>query len=564
MMDDILKQINAGEVSGVQFKERILDKYDIACELVAFSNSHGGKLVVGIKDKTGETNALSYSEVQETTNLLSDIASENVVPSILIKIDTVEVEDGYLVVATVKEGLNKPYHDNKGIVWVKNGADKRKVFDNAELAEMMTDCGSFAPDEAGVRDATVNDLDATTIKLFLGNRFDRVLEKKGLTGDAFNEASLDMICSAIAKGHDCEKILRNLRFIRPDGTLTVAAMLLFGKYTQRWLPMMTAKCICFAGNSIGSKVFRDKVNDADMEGNLLHQYDTIMDFFTRNLHNVQVGDEFNSMGKLEIPYTSLVEFTVNSLVHRSLNMKAPVRIFIFDNRVEIHSPGALPNGLTIDDIKAGTSMPRNMFLFNNAIYLLPYTGVGSGITRALDEDINVTFMNNDKAQEFVITVWREESNQVEGKSNQVGNQVEEESNEVEGKSNQVQDSDTGLRHSDTDHDTFAEDHDTFAEDHDTQLRHSDTDHDTFVEDHDTIHSYHDTKRVPLTNKQKDIVNFCSVPRTSREILERAGVVYHTKNIAKYITSLVAAGYLQMTNPDNPTASNQKYKKVTTK
>ena len=196
---------------------------------------------------------------------------------------------------------------------------------------------------------------------------------------------------------------------------------------------------------------------------------------------------------------------------------------------------------------------------------MPYTGVGSGITRALDEDINVTFMNNDKAQEFVITVWREESNevekksnQVEGKSNQVGNQVEqksneveEESNEVEEKSNQVQDSDIRLRHSNTNLDT--------------QLRHSDTDlatdHDNFVEDHDTIHSYHDTKRVPLTKKQKDIVNFCSVPRTSREILERAGVVYHTKNIAKYITSLVAAGYLQMTNPDNPTASNQKYKKV---
>ena len=46
---------------------------------------------------------------------------------------------------------------------------------------------------------------------------------------------------------------------------------------------------------------------------------------------------------------------------------------------------------------------------------MPYTGVGSGITRALDEDINVTFMNNDKAQEFVITVWREESNEVEKK-----------------------------------------------------------------------------------------------------------------------------------------------------
>ena len=252
-----------------------------------------------------------------------------------------------------------------------------------------------------------------------------------------------------------------------------------------------------------------------MEGNLLHQYETIMDFFTRNLHNVQVGEEFNSMGKLEIPYTSLVEFTVNSLVHRSLNMKAPVRIFIFDNRVEIHSPGALPNGLTIDDIKAGTSMPRNMFLFNNAIYLLPYTGVGSGITRALDEDINVTFMNNDKAQEFVITVWR-------GESNQVGNQVEP-------KSNQVEDLDTGLRHSDTDLDTG--------------LRHS------------------DTPKVSLSNKQRDIVNFCSVPRTTKEILDRIGVSMHSKNRERYITSLVAAGYLQMTNPDNPTASNQKYKKV---
>ena len=575
MTDDISKQIKAGEVSGVQFKERILDKYDIACELVAFSNSHGGKLVVGIKDKTGETNALSYSEVQETTNLLSDIASENVVPSILIKIHTVEVEDGNLVVAIVKEGLNKPYHDNKGIVWVKNGADKRKVFDNAELAEMMTDCGSFAPDEAGVRDATVNDLDAATIKQFLSNRFDRVLEKKGLTGDAFNEASLDMICSAIAKGHDCEKILRNLRFIRPDGSLTVAAMLLFGKYTQRWLPMMTAKCICFAGNSVGSKVFRDKVNDADMEGNLLHQYDTIMDFFTRNLHNVQVGAEFNSMGKLEIPYTSLVEFTVNSLVHRSLNMKAPVRIFIFDNRVEIHSPGALPNGLTIDDIKAGTSMPRNMFLFNNAIYLLPYTGVGSGITRALDEDINVTFMNNDKAQEFVITVWREESNQVEGESNQVGNQVEQKSNEVEEKSNQVEDHNTGLRHSDTDHDTrlrhsgtdldtSENDLDTSENDLDTRLRHSGTDLDTSENDLDTRLRHSDTPKVSLSNKQRDIVNFCSVPRTTKEILDRIGVSMHSKNRERYITSLVAAGYLQMTNPENPTASNQKYKKVTTK
>ena len=186
-------------------------------------------------------------------------------------------------------------------------------------------------------------------------------------------------------------------------------------------------------------------------------------------------------------------------MHRSLNLKAPVHIFIFDNRVETHSPGALPNGLTIEDIKTGTSMPRNTFLFNNAIYLLPYTGVGSGITRALDEDVNVTFTNNDKSQEFVITIWRVKSNEVYEKSNQVSNEVDKKSNQVEA---------------------------------------------------------HNTKREPLTNKQKDIVNFCSVPRTSAEIMERLGVSNQTKNRERYITSLVAAGYLQMTNPDNPTASNQ--------
>ena len=120
-------------------------------------------------------------------------------------------------------------------------------------------------------------------------------------------------------------------------------------------------------------------------------------------------------------------------------------------------------------------------------------------------------MNNDKAQEFVITVWRGESNQVEEKSNQVEKKSNQPGNQVEQKSNQVQDS--------------------------------------------------DTKKVSLSNKQRDIVNFCSVPRTTAEIMERLGLSNQTKNRERYITSLVAAGYLQMTNPDNPTASNQKYKKV---
>ena len=138
-----------------------------------------------------------------------------------------------------------------------------------------------------------------------------------------------------------------------------------------------------------------------------------MNFLTRNLHKVQIESDFNSIGQLEIPYESLTEYVVNALVHRSLNIKAPIRIFIFDNRIEIHSPGSLPNGLTIDDVKNGTSMPRNMFLFTNANYLLPYTGAGSGVRRALEYNSNAIFSNGieDKeithsANEFLITIPR--------------------------------------------------------------------------------------------------------------------------------------------------------------
>lgn len=143
--------------------------------------------------------------------------------------------------------------------------------------------------------------------------------------------------------------------------------------------------------------------------------------------------------------------------------------------------------------------------------------------RALSEDVRVSFTNNDRTTEFVITINRPESNQFNA------------------------DSDIKLRYSDT---NLVTDSDTSNANSDTKLRHSDT----------GLDSNSDTKRPKITNKQRDIVNFCSVPRSSKEILERAGVIYHSKNIQTYIMSLIKAGYLEMTNPEHPNASNQKYRK----
>ena len=542
---DILRLRDLAEAGQVQFKERIVnkdDKYEIGCEMVAFSNSHGGRLIIGINDKSGEINALSYQELQETTNLLTNIASENVIPNVLIEVENTPVTGGAVVVATIPEGKNKPYHDNKGVIWVKNGADKRKVFDNAELAEMMSECGNFDPDEAAVPNATISDLDADTIKLYLLSRFAPVFKGKQIDELNMKDYSLDQMAEFVIKGTTIERLLKNLRFIRPDGRLTVAAMLLFGKYTQRWLPVMTAKCISFLGNSIGGTQFRDKMHDMEIEGNLLHQFRTIMNFFTRNLRKVQVERDFNSLGQFEIPYESLTEYVVNALVHRSLNIKAPIRIFIFDDRVEIHSPGSLPNGLTVEDIKNGTSMPRNMFLFTNANYLLPYTGTGSGVRRALEYDPNVIFSNGvDQREithsdnEFVITIPRK-SEQVTNQDNLVTDTVENEQST-----------------------TQAQPRNSLIATHDEE--NSNQPHDESNQVHNKSNqATEDLVTRPLTKKEQDIRNFCSVPRTAQEIMDRLGITNQSKNRLKYVTSLLELGVLERTIPDKPNDPNQKYRR----
>ena len=547
---ETLQLRDLAEAGQVQFKERITnkeDKYDIGCEMVAFSNSRGGRLVIGINDKSGEINALSYMELQETTNLLTSIASENVIPNVLIDVENVPTTGGAVVVATIPEGKNKPYHDNKGIIWVKNGADKRKVFDNSELADMMGDCGRYDADEEAVRNATIDDLDANTIKLYMMERFAPVFRGKEIDELSMKDYSLDQMAGFVIKGATIERLLRNLRFIRPDGQMTKAAMMLFGKYTQRWLPEITAKCICFFGNSVGGTQFRDKMHDMEIEGNLLHQYRTIMNFFTRNLRKVQVKREFNSLGEMEIPYESLTEYVVNALVHRSLNIKTPIRIFIFDDRVEIHSPGSLPNGLTIEDVKNGTSMPRNVFLFTNANYLLPYTGAGSGLRRALEYDPDAVFSNgvSDKeithaSNEFVITIPRK-SSQVTDQSNLVTDQASSKSEQITDqphrKSDQV--SDPVISKTDPAH---------FEADPPIDPVPSKSDLPT------------DPVRLKLSKKQQDIRNFCSVPRSRKEILERAGVSAHFDNRKKYIYDLVEAGVLEPTIPEKPNDPNQKYRR----
>jgi len=515
--DDILRLRDTAEQTKVQFKERVTrdNKYDVSCEMVAQSNSRGGMIVVGIDDKTGRINPLSFQEVQETTNLLGSLASEGIVPQILLDIENIQMDGGVIVVATIKQGRSKPYRDSKGIVWVKQGADKRKVFDNAELIAMLMENGQIHPDNMPIKGTSIKDLDENTVRDYLLSRFRSDYERQQLPIAELKHKSLAEITDIISQTP--EGILKNNGLIMEDGTLTLAALMLMGKYPQRWLPAFTVRCISFVGNSIGGTEFRDKSgNDAD--GNAVHMYNYIMSFLTRNLRHKQVEKDFNSPGELEVSMTSLSEIVANAILHRSYVIEAPLRVFIFDNRIEIHSPGMLPEGVNLESILHGASVPRNKLLFNHGINLLPYTGAGSGITRALKFTPDIKFVNDDALHEFVVTMVR--------KNVEAGD-----------RDNDRDDRDKSLENNNLKEISLQ------GNDRDDRVKHT------------------GVLYKALDGTQKNIIQFCSIPRSAREILEHIGYSYHPTHITKFIKPLLKLGFIEMTEPDKPNSKNQKYRKI---
>ncbi len=141
-------------------------------------------------------------------------------------------------------------------------------------------------------------------------------------------------------------------------------------------------------------------------GTLPELFEKGMSFLKANLHNIQAGQGFNSIGKLEISEVALEEILQNALVHRDYTRNAPIRLLIFDNRVEIISPGCLPDGLTVESIKLGSAVVRNPFIANFCAKTMPYRGLGSGIIRALQEEPNIKFINEPAGMQFISIIDR--------------------------------------------------------------------------------------------------------------------------------------------------------------
>lgn len=124
------------------------------------------------------------------------------------------------------------------------------------------------------------------------------------------------------------------------------------------------------------------------------------------MRKIQVGKSFNSLPVWEIPHEVFEELVVNALVHRDYFVHTTIKVYIFSDRIEIVSPGKLPNSLTIENIKNGISIPRNPILQSIAQYLLPYKGLGTGVSRALALYPEIDLINKVDPEQFIAIVNR--------------------------------------------------------------------------------------------------------------------------------------------------------------
>ena len=380
--NEIKKLCMLGENSRVQFKLKLENPAKIAPELVAFANSKGGTIIIGVEDKSGQIAGLSYQQAQQMSTLIGQVANEWVSPIIYLETETIEVDGKIVLAVHVSEGSHKPYKDKSGNIWVKQSSDKRRITENGEILALFQESGSFRPEERGVRGTTINEIDTILLNEYVEKFYGRRAEEFGLP---------------------VEQLLRNLQILTPEGQLTLAGLMFFGKHPEMYEPAFIIKAVSFFGNEMSGLEYRDS---KDIYGTIPRMFNEGIAFLKANLHSLQAGQSFNSIGKLEISEVALRELLQNALVHRDYLLQAPIRVMIFDNRVEIVSPGGLPKGVSVESIFYGKTCQRNSLMASFCAKTMEYRGLGTGILRAVKEEQGHIRFENEEGSHFRVTIER--------------------------------------------------------------------------------------------------------------------------------------------------------------
>ena len=376
---EILTILSQGEDSLNQFKKNITNADSLAAEIVAFSNGKGGSLFIGVDDD-GTVTGLSKEDIQRLNQLVSNTASQNVIPAVNPTTMIATVHGLLILIVEVPKGINKPYQDKNGVFWVKSGADKRKATSREEIQRLFQSSGMVHAD-VNPSGLTVADLDMPYFQRFFEKRYGEKLEDQALP---------------------LEQTITNMN-LGNAGELNLTGALLFSKNPSTRLPVFIVKAGAFPGETITTESYLDS---RDIGGKIADIFQQTLSFIFANITHVQGNQTVNSAGDPEIPRIVLEELLTNAFVHRDYFISAPIRVFVFVDRVEIISPGHLPNNLTVENIKAGNSNSRNPVLASFANQILPYRGYGSGILRALANYSFIDFIDDRDGNLFTCVIKR--------------------------------------------------------------------------------------------------------------------------------------------------------------
>ncbi len=373
--------LQQGEDSLHEFKRNISSATSLASEIAAFANTEGGFILIGLEDD-GRVNGLTQADVERINHLIWKATEEMISPPVNVLTRNHRVDGSLVMFIQVEKGQHPPYTVGDGSVWVRNGVGKRLAgLPLAQETKTVEVVDVFPADEQPIPHATLADLHYPTLEAYVERIFDQPLDQLGIS---------------------TEQLLRNLKFYTQD-TLNLTGLLMLAKRPQQFRPQFNVKAVSYFGNSLTGTKYRDR---QDIDGRIPELYEGTMAFLLRNLRRIQAGQGFNSEGKLEIPRAALEEIVQNALIHRDYFISAPLRIMLFDDRLEVISPGTLPNSLTVEHIKTGAAIQRNPTLASRAFRVLPYNGLGSGVPRAVELVPDIQFDNQKDANQLVVTIPR--------------------------------------------------------------------------------------------------------------------------------------------------------------
>lgn len=380
MMDHFfLQQLLAqGENSNVEFKSADVRPETLAKEIVAFANASGGVILLGVEDDAtirGVNQGKNYEE------WCMNIARNNVNPPIQPIYSEIAVDQHVVGVLDIPKGKDKPYQTNDAKFFIRVGSTSRMA-SVPELLRLFQQSGMFHFDSTAVERTSIRNLNLHKVAAYFESykvNFEMLSETEQIS------------------------ILRNTDILTDDERLSVAGMLIFGTYPQKYLLNAAVSFAYFAGKEITAELL-DKQH---IEGNLDIQIDTTTALIKNNLRrpSMIVGNKRIEQGMY--PDKVFRELIVNACCHRNYAISgSSIRVFLFDDRLEVISPGRLPNTVTIEKLRAGVSYAVNPVIvkFMDNLNYIDQLGRGLPMVCQEAEKLGRTVQFQEQGEEFRVVL----------------------------------------------------------------------------------------------------------------------------------------------------------------